>query len=120
MKARSVDHKPVNWTRAGLSFGAGLLLLLFCAFMAGGGHGSYLPPKILFPYTMLLTAWSDDSITPIGMVVAALQMPVYSLLADLGRARGTARTWLIGLGLVHVVVFVGTLAFIRSFPEWPQ
>jgi hypothetical protein len=109
-----------SWLRASLLLGVGLLLLYGSAMIAGGGHGSYLPAKLFFPFTMLLTAWSGDSISPLGLVVAVLQMPVYSVLVDIGRRRKAKGAWLIRIGFVHAIIFVGTLFFIRNFPEWPQ
>ena len=115
-----MNEAPISWLRAGLALGVGLLLMYGSALIAGGGHGSYLPAKVFFPYTMLLTAWSDDSISPFGLVVAALQMPLYSMFVDIGKRRKAKGAWLARVGIAHAVVFVGTLIFIRNFPEWPQ
>jgi hypothetical protein len=105
--------------RVGVAFVAGCGGLLIAALMAGGGHGTYLPAKVLFPYTMIMTAWSGDSITLWGVAVAILQMPAY--VAALDRARGTASTrrWAIGIAALHVACVMVSIVFIRNFPEAP-
>ena len=53
--------------------------LLLAVFAAGGGHGTYLPAKILFPFAMLATVFGR-SVTLFYAVLALLQFPIYGLL----------------------------------------
>ena len=52
------------------------VLAMFTVVVAGGGHGSYMPAKILFPYSMAATAFTREITTPL-MVAALVQYPVY-------------------------------------------
>jgi hypothetical protein len=47
---------------------------------AGGGHGTYVPAKILFPWTMLLAEVRQSSITEFLLAVALVQPIVYLTL----------------------------------------
>lgn len=69
-----------------LALAAEIVALAVAIGAAGGGHGTYLPAKLIFPYTMLL-ARSGDSITSAGIAVALLQFPVYGLMVALARSR---------------------------------
>src|SRR4051812_28757256 len=42
---------------------------------AGGGHGTYIPAKLFFPFSMLLAG--NGPIGPASLVVAALQWATY-------------------------------------------
>ena len=44
---------------------------------AGGGHGTYIPAKIIFPFTMLLANLYNE-IGVIGFIIAIIQIPIYS------------------------------------------
>ncbi len=44
---------------------------------AGGGHGTYIPAKIIFPFTMLLANLNNE-IGVIGLIIALIQIPIYS------------------------------------------
>lgn len=46
----------------GLILGAmlGWLLWFFVSIFMGAGHGTYLPAKLLFPYTMATTRWTHE------------------------------------------------------------
>ena len=50
---------------------------------AGGGHGTYLPAALLFPFTMLLASFTSSIAAP-AVALAVLQFPAYGYLA--GRA----------------------------------
>jgi hypothetical protein len=53
------------------------LCLLVTIIFAGGGHGTYIPAKIIFPFTMLLAKLNNE-INFIGLILALLQIPIYS------------------------------------------
>jgi hypothetical protein len=53
------------------------LCLLVTIFFAGGGHGTYIPAKIIFPFTMLLANLINE-INFIGFILALIQIPFYS------------------------------------------
>ena len=55
------------------------LCLLVTIFFAGGGHGTYIPAKIIFPFTMLLAKLNDE-INFIGFILALIQIPIYNII----------------------------------------
>ena len=60
----------------------GVLSLGFAVAAAGAGHGTYIPAKLLFPFTMLAGVFGD-SITLPYLIVALVQFPLYRFI--LGR-----------------------------------
>lgn len=57
----------------------GALLVGLTVIAAGGGHGSYVPAIVLFPYSMAL-AVPLGSIAPPLVGLAILQYPAYGVL----------------------------------------
>ena len=64
---------------------------------AGAGHGHYLIAKLLFPYSMLLTHLTSDTITQPLIALALIQFPLYGLVAG----SFSTRLPLLGLLLLH-------------------
>lgn len=91
-------------------------ILVFAAMTAAsGGHGSYLPAKILFPYTMASTALTGEITIPF-VALGFLQYPVYGAVLDAARSAGRFTQTLgviVGLHLVFVA-----LAFAISSPSF--
>lgn len=73
---------------AGMGAGVAAFFVAFgwAATAAAGGHGSYLPAKILFPWGMLV-AQVCEYISDVALVVGALQFPAYGILL------GSSSTW---------------------------
>src|SRR5215472_14499995 len=74
-----------------------LLAALLAIASAGAGHGNYLFARVLFPYTMLLTRLTDDTVTLPLIVLGLAQFPLYG--AVVGLAASTGR---VGLTLAHL------------------
>jgi hypothetical protein len=55
------------------------LCFLISIIFAGGGHGTYIPAKIIFPFTMLLANLNHE-ISGIGIIIALIQIPIYSAI----------------------------------------
>lgn len=55
-------------------------LLLFVVLSMGGGHGTFLLAKIIFPYSMFIAIISDGSIGFIEVVLAIIQIPIYAFI----------------------------------------
>jgi len=58
------------------------LLVLLVVFFMGGGHGTYLPSIILFPFGMIGTTF-QQSITALFTILGIVQFPVYGYLLDI-------------------------------------
>ena len=56
-----------------------VLLLILTIFFAGGGHGTYLPAKLIYPFTMLL---AKSEIGTVGLIIAVLQIPIYAIILE--------------------------------------
>ena len=103
------DEEPVwvfgFWKPVIGSIIIGVLALALTFLFAGAGHGTYLPAKLLFPYTMLSTVLFG-SISDSFVIIAVVQFPVYGLILGLA-----ARTYNFGfaakvIAVVHVVCSV--------------
>lgn len=80
---------------------------------AGAGHGHYEFARLLYPYSMLLTRLAGDIITPLLMVLALLQFPLYGAAMGFAATKGQTAWAVVLLGAVHaaaaVLCFSGTL-----------
>lgn len=81
------------------------ILMLFVLLATGGGHGSYKPAIVLFPYTALGTVLLESLASPL-IAVAAGQFPFYGW--HLGRALQAGRSrhalWIIPVAHTIVVI----------------
>jgi hypothetical protein len=77
------DENPVTtygfWPVFVLSIVVGVLALGIAFLFAGAGHGTYIPAKLFFPYTMLSTGLFG-SILPGFELLAFLQFPIYGVI----------------------------------------
>ena len=93
---------------------------LVSLFAAGGGHGSYLPLKLVFPFSMLSTLLTESIAGPAN-ALAIIQVVVYAgAIADSTR-QGVFTTLLkclIGLHCFGVVLSVALL-WGGYFPDVP-
>lgn len=77
----------------------GTLAAGVATWAAGGGHGTYIPGALLFPFTMLL-AIAGGEISPLLLGFALVQFPAYGYLLAL---REKVAAMPVGLALVHTV-----------------
>jgi len=75
---------------------------------AGAGHGNYLFARVLFPYTMLLTRLTDDTVTLPLIVLGLAQFPLYGAVVGLAASTGRTVLTLAHLGAV-VLCFSGAI-----------
>ena len=76
--------------------------LVVTVLAAGGGHGTYAPAKVLFPYSMALTAATGEITSPL-VVIALAQYPAYAVIMWALRGTSTRQRRWIGLACVHVL-----------------
>ncbi len=92
------------------------VFLFITVLTAAGGHGSYMPAKILFPWTMAATAFTDGAITQPLVAMAIVQYPLYGIMLDWARAAARLRLGMLAIAGVHfVAVAVAFLISNRSF-----
>lgn len=61
--------------------------LLFAILFAGGGHGTYFPVKVLFPYTMI-SASILGTITSPFILLSIVQFPIYGFALGVANKKG--------------------------------
>jgi hypothetical protein len=91
------------------------VLLFLVVLAAGGGHGSYFPAKILFPWTMMSTAATKSLARPF-IVLGIAQYPLYGIILDSARAAGLFKPASMTLASAHVAALM--LAFAISSPSF--
>ena len=77
------------WLLGGIISGViiGSVAIVISVLIAGGGHGSYVPAKLFFPYTMLSTSYIDVISLPF-VVLAIAQFPLYGAVIGISGGRG--------------------------------
>lgn len=53
------------------------LVLTFVVLAMGGGHGTFLPAKLCYPYSMII-ALKNNQIVALASFLAIIQIPVYA------------------------------------------
>ena len=86
----------------------GIVAFMVAVVAAGSGHGTYLPAKCLFPYTMLSTRWTESITTPF-IVVALLQFPVYGIILAKANTKQKVALALCVVTAIHIFVVLLTL-----------
>ncbi|MEI7489163.1 MAG: hypothetical protein WCJ72_17485 [Chryseobacterium sp.] len=99
--------KKFQWTII-FSFVTPILLLLV-VFMMGGGHGTYIPTIILFPFGMIGTIF-QKSITVPFVVLGLLQFPIYGYFLDI--LKNSIYKYLI---LIFHILFVISVLIFTNF-----
>ncbi|QOG00870.1 hypothetical protein [Flavobacterium sp. MDT1-60] len=56
-----------------------ILFLFFTILFAGGGHGTYLPALIVYPYTMIIAKLQLE-IGFVGFFLALIEIPLYGYI----------------------------------------
>jgi len=92
------------------------LLFYAAVFAAGGGHGTYLPARIFFPYTMLSTHFSNDTITNPSIIFALIQIPFYGVLLSVAEQKSEKMLLFFKIGIVSVHTFAFILCFVIPIP----
>ena len=77
-----------------------VLLLLLTIFFAGGGHGSYLPAKLIYPFTMIIAEFKNE-IGIVGMILAIAQIPTYALVLN---KKSNWKYYILGIHCIAVII----------------
>jgi hypothetical protein len=73
---------------------------IMAAACGGAGHGTYLPAKVLFPYTMLF-AYPSEMITGPLMALGLLQFPLYGVVVAAAACKNRYVLPAVALALLH-------------------
>lgn len=96
----------------------GVLALVLAGIAAAGGHGSYLPASLLFPFSMLL-AVPTGHISARAIALALAQYPLYGWVLSRARSHGSLRHARFFLAMLHCVAAYASVAAMRDGPFWP-
>lgn len=96
----------------------GLLLAFVSVLAAGAGHGTYLPARILFPFTMFSTILCGSITTPF-IAIGLVQFPLYGFLLGVFYRLNHFRACLVGVTVTHLLAVALNL-IVRSghFPNF--
>ena len=101
----------MEWGSGLLGAGAGIVIslpLFFVAMaMAGGGHGTYIPAVLFFPYSMLGAVAFTQQIQAGHLVLAAIQFPAYGFYI----AQDPTRRKFFILGGIHFALAIATYLY---------
>lgn len=78
---------------------ATFIILIIVIFLMGGGHGTYLPAKLIFPYAMII-ALINNKIGVFAIILAIVQIPIYSILIK------KSLRWKFLILVVHIVIAI--------------
>lgn len=93
------------------------LAIFVSVIFAGAGHGSYIAAKALFPYSMLLTLWTGNSITNQLIILGCTQFPAYGFFVGLlGFDESRGKCLLAGILAAHVIAAGAAMASLPNFP----
>lgn len=84
---------------------------------AGAGHGHYEFARLFFPYSMLLTRLTGDTITPPLIVLALAQFPLYGLAVGLAAWKGRVAWFAVAILVVAHAIAVA-LCFSGKIPNF--
>jgi len=106
-------NSDFNWTiRLGL---ISVLLLVISVLCMGGGHGSYIPAMVLFPFGMLGTVWFDTITLPF-IIMGLLQFPVYGYVIDKTQKTGK---WKMAVSIIFIFHFLlAAIIIIQAGENW--
>ncbi|EAQ50878.1 hypothetical protein MED217_15085 [Leeuwenhoekiella blandensis MED217] len=77
-----------------------ILLLFLTIFLAGGGHGTYIPAKLIYPFTMLIAEFKNE-IGIVGILIAIIQIPTYALILN---NKPNWKYYLLGIHCIAVII----------------
>lgn len=78
-------------------------MLVLTVFFAGGGHGTYLPAKLFYPFTMIIAEYRNE-IGIFGILLAVFQIPVYALIIN---RKPKWKYYILGIHLTAVLIALG-------------
>jgi len=90
-----------GWVIVALSVAIGVLCTAMAVYTSFFGMGTYWPTKVLFPWTMVSTAFTGLIATP-WLVFMLFQFPLYGLILAWANRRGRLRAAAVAVSALHV------------------
>ena len=108
-----MTERPYSARETFMLGGACTLAGLVVSFAAaGGGHGSYIPALLLFPYAMVL-AEARGVIGVVCFLLMVIQFPAYFMLVSTTKK---SRIVIAAIVIVHLVV--ASVAYLNRGDHW--
>ena len=85
-------------------------LLCIAVFFMAGGHGTYKPAILLFPFGLLGVLLSDTITLPF-IIAAIIQYPVYGFIIDKAKASNKIQFIIPALLIIHIVLALAIIKF---------
>lgn len=80
-------------------------ILFFVVLLMGGGHGSYVPAILIFPFALLSFPLFDELTIPFA-ILGILQYPIYGFLID-RIIMANQRQWpILLICIVHIMLAI--------------
>lgn len=107
--------RSVIYSILGFFLGAllGWALWFLVSIFMGAGHGTYLPAKLLFPYTMASTRWTH-TITDTAILAGCLSYSTYGAVLGLSVVTAKRKRVIISLLGLHSLAAVLCLCLVDS------
>jgi hypothetical protein len=109
---KNLKIKP--WKIFAISIFVEFFACLLCLFAGAAGHGSYLPAKFLFPYTMISTS-VYGSITRPFILLGLIQFPMYGIILALAYYKKEEKPVGFILLVIHAFAVIGSLLFASDY-----
>ena len=93
----------------------GYLLWYIAALFMGAGHGSYLPAKLLFPYTMVSTHWTQI-ISDEAVLCGYLGYAIYG--GVLGFSLPNSWTYKVGFSVLSIHILAIAMCIFVASPSF--
>jgi len=77
-----------------------ILLLFFAILFAGGGHGTYIPAQVIYPYSMILAKLQSE-IGFFAFFLALIEIPVYGYFVF---NKPNWKLYILGIHMIAVLV----------------
>ena len=90
------------------------VLLFFTMITMGGGHGTYIFGKLLYPISMIISGLHHQ-ITDLAFWIGIIQIPIYGLILIVARRLNRLKRSVILLTIFHLVMFVVSISIAKDF-----
>ena len=78
-----------------------LILLVIVVFSMGGGHGTFLLAKVIYPITMIIAILTKNGIRVFPTILAVVQIPIYALILT---KKPKWKYYLLGVHIISVII----------------
>ena len=91
------------------------VLVAFCVYLMGSGHGWYIPTMVLFPWATLNLIWQEHLSEPL-LIAGIFQFVVYGFVID--RVRGSKNYHFVVTSIILSHITLAILILELKNPDW--